>query len=145
MRRSGLYRRADGHYYIHADSQTTVGLWTAVRPFLKLGVDEPAARLGEAVCEALAASRTGIPHPTDWDAVEFPLPAMAGVKSWAKFAQCAKSVSVEDENGTLRIIPYKQARPRGSFEQLKTAITVRNDLTPAEIGEAVVKAFEMCE
>ena len=142
---SELYRRADGHYYICAESQTTVGLWMGVRPFLKLGVDEPAARLGEAVCEALAASRTGIPHPTDWDAVEDPTLAMAGVKSWAKFAKHAKHVAIEDENGTLRIIPYKQARPRGSFEQLETTITLRNDVTPAAIGEAVVKAFEMCE
>ncbi|MBX9792283.1 MAG: hypothetical protein K2Y37_25570 [Pirellulales bacterium] len=95
--------------------------------------------------EALAASRTGIPHPTDWDAVEFPLPAMAGVRSWEQFAKRAKCVAVEDENGTLRIIPYKKKDHKGSFEQLKTAVTVRNDVTPAEIGEAVIKAFEMCE
>ena len=145
MRRSGLYRRADGYYYICAESQTTAGLWMGVRPFLKLGVDEPAARLGEAVCEALAASRTGIPHPTDWDAVEDPTLAMAGVKSVAKFAQGAKSVSVEDENGTLTIVPYKKMSPKGDFEELKSVVTVRNDVTPAAIGEAVVKAFEMCE
>ncbi len=145
MKRCEVYCRADGYYYICAQSQTTTGLWMGVRPFLKIGVDEPAARLGEAICEALAASRTGIPHPTDWDAVEVPLPAMAGVKSWAQFAKGAKCLGVEDENGALTIIPYKKMRPRGSFEQLKTVVTVRNDIPPAELGEAVVKAFEMCE
>ncbi|MBX9791310.1 MAG: hypothetical protein K2Y37_20515 [Pirellulales bacterium] len=139
------FRRSDGYYYIHADSQTTEGVGVGVRPFLKLSIGVPAVRLGEAVCEALAASRMGIPHPTNWDSVEFPLPTMAGVKSWARFADGAQCVSIEDDNGTLTIVPHKKKGPKGGFEELKSAITVRGDLTPAAIGEAVAKAFELCE
>jgi len=55
-------------WIFHPDSITTVGVGLATEPFIKIKLPFTANDILEAIKQALAAVRTGIPHPTDWKA-----------------------------------------------------------------------------
>lgn len=144
MQCATAYKRGS-EYYVHSDRQTTSGVWIASSPFLKLQSSEPVEVLGTAIQTALAASQTNVDHPKDWDAVEYPLPEMAGVKSWTSFMRQALCVSLRLTDSILTIAATKNKGPTVGFEPLDKSVTVSSMSPPEEIGRAMLEALSLCE
>jgi hypothetical protein len=145
MQLATVYKRSEA-FYLHANSQTTEGVWVAVRPFLRLPAGEPATSLGHTIIEVLHASQLGIPHPTDWDAVEYPLPELAGVKSWAMFMRSASCVSVTADGGKVMLMPNRNSGPREGYEALpEKTLELPLDCAVERVAKALNEAIALCE
>jgi hypothetical protein len=148
MKSATVYKRSDG-WYLHGDSQTTVGVWIEMPPRIKLDNNVSPSDLGNAAHEVLAESKQGVPHPTV-DELETgfkPMLELAGVKSWAAFARHACNVSIRTDSDSRFIIiePWENAGTKRGFVQMPNlSVRVRMDAPPAEIGEAIQKAMQLC-
>jgi hypothetical protein len=76
--------------FVHPDARTTDGVWIFWLPVLMQDAVD-GAELDAKILEALANSREGVPHPTDWTGLGEPLLQAAGVKSWNSFAHSANA------------------------------------------------------
>lgn len=144
MRHATAYKRGDS-FYLHSNSQTTSGVWMAARPFLKLGISVEAEELGRAARDVLDASAVGVEHPKDWNLVEYPLPEMAGVKSWPTFMKQAQCASLRVEEDGLHVYPNKNKGPKEGFEPLSNSIRVQVNASADELGRALLEAFALCQ
>jgi contact-dependent growth inhibition (CDI) system CdiI-like immunity protein len=144
MQRASAYLRANG-YFVHSDSETTCGVWVAGHPYLKLPLDVSAETLSQSVRDALAASREGIEHPTDWDAVEDPLPELGGARSWNEFMKKARYVSITEANGEIRIVPYANRGSAEGFTPTEHAIMIPAESDDMVVGRALADAFRQCQ
>lgn len=144
MHHATAYQRGDS-FYLHSESQTTSGVWIAVRPFIRLPRRVSAEELGAAVEETLAASQLGVTHPTDWDTVEYPLPTLAGVKSWATFMRTASCVNIKEMNGYVEMRPSKNIGPKEGYEPMEEVVTIRGSIDPERLGIALLDAFRICK
>jgi len=144
MQLATVYKRK-GAYYVHSDSQTTDGVWIAVRPFLRISVEEGAAALVSAMKDALRSSRTNIEHPTNWDSIEYPIPELAGVKSWATFMRNACCLSVKADGGKLLLIPNRNMGPKEGFKALpEKTLDMPLDCPEGQLVKALEEAFALC-
>lgn len=148
MKSATVYRRADG-FYLHADSQTTHGVWITAAPQCKLAVDASPETLGRAVTNMLKGSERGVSHPAqdDWGKAFTPMLELAGVKSWAAFARHALNVSIRTDSDTESLIiePWENAGTKMGFIPISdVSVSVRMDAPPEEIGEAIKKAMQLC-
>src|SRR5438445_2691312 len=148
MKSVTAYKRSDG-IYLHAHSQTTVGLRISTEPFLKVGMEEQLAVRGEAIISVLNASMLKIvPHPKqeEWDGVFAPMLRLAGVRSLRAFEKGARCCSLDVEEGQLTITPHRQIKPsRGYKETLYTEpVKLPFDSSPIEIAAALEEGFNRC-
>jgi hypothetical protein len=148
MKSATVYRRADG-FYLHADSQTTQGVWITAAARCKLAVDASPETLGRAGTNMLQASERGVPHPAqdDWGKAFTPMFELAGVKTWAAFARHALNVGVRTnfDSESLIIEPWENAGTKNGFVPMPgMEVRVPIDAPPAEIGEAIIKAMQLC-
>lgn len=114
---------------VHPSSRTTDGVWILAEPCVWLSADVSDDALGEAVLAALAASRTDVPHPTNWKGVLQPLLAVAGVTTWAAFAKSALCVHVSldgDGDDTMHVTPTANLGAREGFEELQAESAARS-------------------
>jgi hypothetical protein len=145
MKVAQAFKRADG-FYFGSSSQTTVGVWIGSPPELKLEVNATAAAIGDAVIQVIHASKSPVPHPSNWDDLPNPMLDLAGVKSWRAFEKGAKCCSLEMENEELRLIPHRRLGPNRGFEPILNAtVEVSSHSTPEQIGAAIATAFLACE
>lgn len=143
MRFATAYRRPEG-YYVHSNSQTTCGVWVATEPFIKIPVDAPIDQLGKAIEEALERSKIGMAHPSDWSAIEYPLPELAGVKTWAAFMKHAKCANIKDVDNHIEFIPNKNLGPEKGFEQIEEETIAVPIVVNRQVGPTLLDAFERC-
>jgi len=143
MHLATAYRRHNG-FYVHSNAQTTSGVWVASRPFTKIPSDAGAEILGQVVEEALQASQTGIEHPNDWDAVEYPLPELAGVKSWSTFMKNARCASIKEVDGIVELTPSRNLGPERGYEPFEDAAIVVRTGDRERIATALLDAFKRC-
>jgi hypothetical protein len=96
--------------------------------------------------EVIQASQSGIPHPTDWDAVEYPLPELAGVKSWATFMRAASCVSVTADGGKLLFMPNRNSGPKEGYMALpEKTLEYPLDCPEERVAGALDEAVALCE
>ena len=144
-KKATAYRRKDG-WYFHSDSLTTDGVWLATQPFLKLAPEASPSSIGETVLRVLQASQPSVPHPKDWKAVDYPIPEMAGVKSWGTFMKGSMRLCLDAADGVLVVTPTKNLGPKeGHLPYGDRAIRLPDNSTPDEIGGATQKAIALCE
>jgi hypothetical protein len=144
MQHAAVYLRSNG-YFLHSDSQATSGVWMASPPFLTLPPNVSADSLGQAVLDVLSASKRGVAHPLDWDKVEFPLPEMAGVKSWAQFIKGSRCVTVVQQDGTIQFRPSANRGADEGFTPHATAVEISTQSDSKAVATALVVALERCE
>jgi hypothetical protein len=145
MKATAVYKKGDA-YYLHSSSQTTAGVWIATAPFLKIEANSTPSTKGEAVIQALAASRDAIPHPTSWAGLVSPLLELAAVKSWATFTKHAKCVDVEVDGERLRLIPNRNLGSKEGFEPSpEKAVELLFPSSPDQMGFALEEAMGLCE
>ncbi len=128
-------------YLIHAMSQTTAGVWILSEPCTALASTQSDRELGTAVGAALDASRTGVPHPTEWKGVFDPMLRLAGVKTWNAFATGAASADVEHDGVRIAVVPATIERPRDGFRPDRGRTIVLQGTSAEELGAAVRAAL----
>lgn len=141
VKRATVFSRSTG-LIVHPSSRTTDGVWILAEPCVRLSADVPDDALGEAVLAALAASRTDVPHPTNWKGIVQPLLAVAGVTTWAAFAKRARCVHVSlDGNGddTMHVTPTANLGPREGFEEIQNESRTLPAASSAQVVGATVR------
>jgi hypothetical protein len=139
MRAATIYKRANA-LYLYPSSRTTAGVWIAIPPFVKVDTHTAASVKGEAILQAIEASKDGVPHPTNWNGLIDPLLELSGVKSWATFMKSAVCVSLHSDGARLKLIPNRNLGPKGGFEQvLASTVELSYQATPEEVGVALEK------
>jgi hypothetical protein len=141
-----------GDYIIIPASETSAGMWIAEAPVLRVAGSSTSAALGEAVLEALQRSQTGVPHPTDWPAANREMKtALNAVKvsSFMRLHRQASSVAVDADEGVVTLTPLRNGGYKGpdrGFSGLPSkARRLSRGTSTAEVGAAVVDAFQLCE
>ena len=120
MKKSAAAYRRKNALLLHAESQTTAGVWIASPPFEKLDSGEDVVAIGQTIIKMLEASEASVPHPTKWDELFQPMLDLAGdVKSWTTFCKGACCVSVDLDDGKLTISPNKNAGAAEGFTPLR--------------------------
>jgi hypothetical protein len=94
----------------------------------------------------LERSRLKIPHPTDWDSVYYPLPEMAGVKSWSTFMKGSRLLTLEVDVSVLVVTPTKNLGPEEGHVPLDDKV-IRIDYggSAEAIGTAIQNGIAFCE
>ena len=143
MKASTVYQREE-KVFCHSMSETTEGFWLLSEP-VTVAPAVDAAAIGKDLQGCLAASRAGVPHPTDFKDVSKPLFALAGVKSATAFSTNAKSVLVEqDEDGAIKLYPTRNGGRREGYIPLMDKIITITD-GEGDLGQRVIEALERSE
>ena len=122
-----------------SERQTTAGVWISDAWAEAYDPDDTIA-LGKALLEALGRSTLETPHPTDWKAIKFPVPAVAGAKNLKVFMLTARHASAELQNGEVVLRPSRNLGPKQGFEPTGEALTIDADKTD-QIGKALLRAL----
>lgn len=128
--------------FVHADARTTDGVWIFWPPVLSQDAVAGAA-LDSNILQALANSRDGVPHPTDWKSLADPLLQAAGVRSWDTFAHLAKCVEIETTENRIAFLPTRHGGTRDGFEPLP-AQALNSPAAPGGLGRTLLAAFAIC-
>jgi hypothetical protein len=138
MKRADVYLRK-ASYFINALSRTTKGVWIAAPPYIALSEACTDRDLGEAILMVLQCSGSEVQHPEQhsWPTIVAPILKNAGVKTWESFARNAQSISVDEEEGNLTIVPYEnRGSAKGFVEEHTRNVNVKAD-SPDAVGKCV--------
>lgn len=128
---------------VSSESRTTDGVWITAEPCIRLPTDCSSAELGKAALAALATSKTGVAHPTDWKGVVQPLLMATGVKSWSALAKIALCVAIEASTDGMVLVPTHNLGGREGYEpKTELAVRVNRTASAATLGTALRDAFE---
>jgi hypothetical protein len=131
---------------VYPMARTTTGLWVASEPYVGLPMDVDPQTLGQKVLEALDGSQAGVPHPTDWKAMDEPFLRAAGERSRARAAQGSKALTLTRSGGEIRFYPTKRADKRGAFLPAEDReFSLLADASAPELGPQVARALALCE
>jgi len=147
MMSATAYKRGDG-IYLHSNSRTTMGLWIATPPFIRIHLDESEHVKGKAILETLAASGGTVEHPKqdEWNDVFCPMLRLAAVKSERAFEEGTLRCDLEVDGTQLRIVPCRQIRPGRGYESIESlAILISVQSSPGAISAGLEEAFSRCE
>jgi hypothetical protein len=147
LRLAAMYARPKD-FVIQPESRTTAGVWIGSEPVQVLANESDIATVALAVRTALAASRDGVAHPTDWKAVLQPLLNGAKIKSWNALQKSAKMVGIEMSDVELRILSSRNGGTSGDdkgYHSLpETAIVLATGCSDEELGSALRQALSLC-
>ena len=116
---------------------TVAGFQVATQPMLKNRVEEGAEAVGQSILQAIEASQTGLPIPTDGKSILKPLLDLAGYTSWKKFAAEATMCSVLRLPNELEIIAFAPDG-KGNFVHGNTdTIKLHPSTSASVLGEVV--------
>lgn len=141
MKHVSVNRRGE-RFIVYPTSRTVHGVWIASDPCVAIGVDCSEAELGTVVLSALEASKSSVPHPTDWSRTPDPVLDAAGVKTWSEFDTDCISVDVEDPGDRFEFVPREnKGADEGSEEISEKTSSNEKPSTPELIGAALREAF----
>lgn len=144
MQCASAYQNSE-YFFIHSDSQTTVGVWISCEPFTKLPATVSDLELGLTVLSALNASKATVPHPTDWKSLPDPLLDLAGVRSWKKFAVGTQAVGVTRDAGRMSFTPSKNKPDEGFFWLPEKTVDIADTSDAEHVTRALKQTFAACE
>jgi hypothetical protein len=138
------YKKRTG-LFLHSCSRTTIGVWIATEPFIKVDINETLAGRGQAVLLVLTASSEPLPHPKqeEWGKVFEPMLKLAGATSLTAFEKDAACCRLEIDGEDLCLIPHRKRK--GYLEIPDRAIKIQRVSSEATIGAALDDAFARCE
>jgi hypothetical protein len=149
MKSASVYYWSD-RFYFCSKSQSVAGVWIASSPYFKIESQSALEELHNAAIAVLNASRGPVPHPEreDLSSIGAGLLELAGVRTWTAFMKETISVlGLRADENVLRIVPHRDARPKGGFQELPpdNAIEVSLDCSAAEFATAFEEALARCE
>jgi hypothetical protein len=124
-------------------SKATTGLWIATGP-VYVAEDGNLDDLNRKIRDALNGSFEGVKHPSqaEWKSIQAPMLEAAGVKSWATLAKGAKSVDLESDGVTVKIVPSSDYESKGGTSLPEKAIEC--EWASSELAHVLMKAFDAC-
>jgi hypothetical protein len=142
MRKSASVYQRKGRIFVHAESETTAGVWILDGSCKSLlGQDDPVA-VGTVVAQALESSRTGIAHPSSWGGLFDPVLREAGVRTWSTFVKGAQCLSVSRDDHGLNVVPMRNG---GSSEGFAFMTELKRSLPSSasafDLGSTVLAAL----
>ena len=112
--------------------------------------DEPVSRLikgfddvGDAVLRALSVYRSRVTPPGPEGRQQDPILRFAGVKTWGQLERTSRSLFVEEDAGSICIVPTRHS-PEGGYEHLNQ-LKVCCRALPEEIRAAIREAAQLCD
>lgn len=117
MQQSAVAYFTNGRIIIAAVSRTAAGDTIATDPKW-FGKSAKKAVVAQAIADALAASRNGVPDPTpeQWKRQFIPFQDAAAVKNFKTFMRDAKRVDLERRDGTVVLTPFDNLGVNNGFE-----------------------------
>ena len=145
MHCAGIYRRGDC-FIVYPLDQTTDGVWIDGTPARRLDTTTDRMTLGARAREALEGSRANVPHPVSFCEVGKQVLELAGVRSWGAFGRNATYCSVEREADEIRIVPTRNVRRDGGFDDLTDCVVaIPESSSNGDLGRAILHAMDQCE
>lgn len=141
-KRVSIYERT-GTVYVVASHQTDAGFWVDDDHVVALPVSQP-EEIGNAVETALGRSRENAPTPPTSKNVSESLLVAAGVTSWNIFAKIAKYVGVRQQDGIIKVTPYKNLGGKDGFVPMQDQ-AVSFLVGAADLKSAVIVALGRVE
>lgn len=142
MRKSATIYKSDSKYVIHSEEKTTAGVGLACAPSFKLKPNAEDADLGIAIHNALDATKTNVPHPTDWKGHTAAFLKLVGAKSLSSLYRSSKCIGATEEQGNITLTPYVSDAPqRGLVPESSRARSVLRD-DPAQLGALIREMFD---
>lgn len=132
-----------GKIFIQSYSKATTGLWIASGA-VYVAEEGRLDDLDVKIRSALNGSAEGVPHPSaaEWKGIQAPMLEAAGVKSWTTLAKGAKSVGLECDDATVRMVPSSNYENKGGTSLPEKALEC--ELGSSELGRALMMAFDAC-
>jgi hypothetical protein len=112
MQRAAAYQLRN-KFLAYSESRTVAGVWVAGSPFITLSLTSDADEVGRAVYEALAGSRDGVPHPSDWKSIPAERLGAAGMRSEADFMRGARLLNISYDGSRISLEPTKNGGTKG--------------------------------
>ncbi len=135
---------------IHGEVKTKPGFWVNCAPWIVIPITATEARIGQAVIDALAQSKCGVPvpEPSELKKLKAARLKAAGIQSERRFMNGALLVSIHRLNETIKFCPTKNGGTRGDqkgFEELPdNEIEIQADSDIAQIGKTLVEVWRLC-
>jgi hypothetical protein len=138
MRRARIYKRGP-RLYLHAVSLTPEAAWVMATPAVALTPDASETFIGQALAEALAASRTGARDASD--AVRRILLEKARAKTWSIFMRGTFVCDVEKDDDGVRFFPFRTGARRPYVPTGEPRVVLKGRVIPIELGGALLAAL----
>jgi hypothetical protein len=137
----------DGVLYFQSTASLVNKAYVGYDKITVLSVDSSIASIGETVKLTFDSYAIDAPVPEKYSDLLKPLIKRAKQKSWLGFVSRAKLVIAWFDEKSKEIVfePTKNNLNRGFSGLLKSYFRVPSTSTDEEIGQAVLKALELCE
>lgn len=123
-------------------SRTRDGVWIFASPVRTLEPDCSDADLSDAVRSALAASRSGVAHPSHWKPVGQELLQAAGSPSRRSFQADKLTVDVEPEqDGSVFVVAFENRGPKHGFVEKGRVALSNRAKAGSELGARIWEAL----
>jgi hypothetical protein len=129
--------------YLHAISLTTDGTWVMAAPAVALTPDASETFIGEALADALSASRTGARDATG--VVKKILLEKARAKTWPVFMRGTFVCDVEKDDDGTRFFPFRTGARRPYVPTGEPRVVLKGRVIPIELGGALLAALRAIE
>lgn len=117
-----IYKRKDGRLYLHGQQKSSMGVYIACPPFVKIEQSD-ILRLPEAINELLAIENEIVRHPKTFNQLE-PLYKLADCHDWKEFVKGTVCFEISFENGTIRLT--RTRRDGAGFADLPDPVYLGN-------------------
>ena len=141
-RTCSLYIRKNETFVV-SSALTTHGYYMDDVPVFRVAPDQPDSAIGEAVLKALDSYRKDVPPVRHEDRKTYPVLQAIGLRSWGQLERTSRNISIEEDSGSVVVIPTRRP-PEGGYEPLDQ-LAVHCRAVADEIGAAVRKAALLCE
>jgi len=129
----------------HTSSKTEAGFWICSKPILATTVNESPDVLGHLIKYLLSFSKSNVKQPDPNDNGFSEVLSVAGVNSWKTFTKNALSVSIDQNDGALKITPYKNGGSINGFEELIEKTLTSSSPSDQNLGETFLKGLKPAE
>jgi hypothetical protein len=147
MKSAGIYSlQKKKKYLIYRLARIQMGGSIPVEPFIWLDISTPIHEVAEQIRLAFARENVVLPNPTNWHSHAKTFLAKIGLKSEKElYGGHTKYVHLGLDKDILTLSPSCNLG-NGGFTNIKNkSISIPDDSALDEIGEALNKAFELCE
>jgi hypothetical protein len=134
----------DNKIYVEAFGRTPDWFWVGLGNVRAVPVQSSREEIGAAILNALSESILDVATPSPPDPLGG-IARAAGFNSFASFAKGARSVTVEQNEKGIELVPstWKGVK-MGFVPRVEDSIFAEND-SAAGIGEATLKSIELCQ
>jgi hypothetical protein len=137
-----LYIRKNETFVV-SSALTTHGYYVDRVPVFRVTPDQPDSVIGEAVLRALDSYRENLLPTRPEDRKPDPVLQAMGLKSWGQLERTSRNVSVEENSGSVVVVPTRRP-PEGGYNRLDN-LALHCLAIADDIGATARKAALLCE